>query len=185
MLKPFLIVSAAILFVFLAAPVTEGISQETPSGPGAPASTNPVKPTAATREKAKGLYARDCALCHGDDGNGKTDVASSMQVKLADWTDAKTLANKSDQELYDIIRKGKGENMPSEDAGRAKNDEVWGLVTYLRSLAKSQSAPTPAAPDQPATAPPAPEQPATTAPPPDQPAPAETAPAQPAPPPTN
>jgi hypothetical protein len=30
MLKPFLIVSAAILFVFLAAPVTEGISQETP-----------------------------------------------------------------------------------------------------------------------------------------------------------
>lgn len=149
MLKPFLIVSAAVLFVLVAAPATGGISQD------APASTNPVKPTAATQEKAKTLYSRDCALCHGDTGNGKTDVASSMQVTLDDWTNSKTLAMKSDQQLFDIVRKGKGEKMPPEE-GRARNDEIWSLVTYIRALSKIQAAPVaPApAPEQPAPAPP-------------------------------
>ena len=153
MLKPFLIVSAAILFVFVAAPATGGISQDTP------ASTNPVKPTAATQERAKNLYARDCALCHGDNGNGKTDVAASMQVTLDDWTSSKTLASKSDQQLYDIVRKGKGEKMPPEE-GRARNDEIWSLITYIRALSKTQAAPVAPAPEQPAPAAPATEQPA-------------------------
>jgi len=28
------------------------------------------------------LYAVDCAVCHGDNGNGKTDLATSLQVTL-------------------------------------------------------------------------------------------------------
>jgi mono/diheme cytochrome c family protein len=154
MLKSFLLTSAAILFVLAATPVSGGSQQETAPAAAAPASTNPVKPTAASQEKAKSLYARDCALCHGDNGNGKTDVAVSMQVKLDDWTDAKTLAAKSDQELFNAIRKGKGDKMPPEDVGRAKNDELWNLIIYIRGLSKGQPA---AAPPQPAAAPPQPE----------------------------
>ncbi len=144
MLKPFLLFSAAILFMIAPTPVSTlfagGAGQE-----AAPASTNPVKSTAASQEKAKKLYAQDCAVCHGDNGNGKTDLATSMSLTLADWTDPKTLANKSDQELFDNIRKGKGDKMPPEDAGRAKNDEIWGLVTYIRGFSKGQpAAPAPA-----------------------------------------
>jgi mono/diheme cytochrome c family protein len=148
MLKPILLSSAAILFVLVSTSAA-GRAQES-----APASTNPVKPTAASQERAKSLYARDCALCHGDNGNGKTDVATSMSVKLDDWTDAKTLAAKSDQELFNTIRKGKGDKMPSEDVGRAKNDEVWNLIHYIRNLPKAQPE---AAPPQPEAAPPPPE----------------------------
>jgi pyruvate/2-oxoglutarate dehydrogenase complex dihydrolipoamide acyltransferase (E2) component len=75
--------------------------------------------------------------------------------------------------LLKHIRKGKGDKMPPEDSGRAKNDEVWNLILYIRGLSKGQ----PAAPAQPAAAPPppdaAPPQPAAV------PAPPPTAPAQP------
>ena len=144
MLKPFLFLSAVVLFVITPAPtptLASGIS------PQAAPSTNPVKPTAASLEKTKKLYAQDCAVCHGDNGNGKTDLATSMNVTLADWTDPKTLAAMSDQQLFDIIRKGKGDKMPAEDEGRAKNDEIWGLVNYIRDFSKNQpAAPAPAAP---------------------------------------
>jgi mono/diheme cytochrome c family protein len=141
MLKPFFLLAAVILFELAPTPATGGMPQATPPATAAPASTNPVKSTAASRERAKNLYARDCALCHGDNGDGKTDIAKDMQMTLGDWTDRKTLAAKSDQYLFDAIRKGTSEKMPAEDAGRAKNDEVWNLVTYIRAMAKAQLAP--------------------------------------------
>ena len=36
----------------------------------------------------------DCALCHGDNGDGKTDVAKDMGLTLVDWTDPKTLSDR-------------------------------------------------------------------------------------------
>jgi mono/diheme cytochrome c family protein len=156
MLKPMLLVSAVVLFVVAPTCVLTYAAGSPPQ-----ASTNPVKPTAASQDKAKKLYGQDCAICHGDNGNGKTDLATSMNVTLADWTDPKSLSTKSDQELFDTIRKGKGDKMPPEDVGRAKDADVWGLITYIRGLSKGQPA-APAAPDAaPApTPPPAPSAPA-------------------------
>ncbi len=142
MLKPLLFVSAVVLF---------GIAVSSASGPtpqeAAPAAAsgekNPVKPTEKSQARAKEIYTVDCAVCHGDNGNGKTDLATGMQLTLDDWTDPKTLAAKSDQDLFKIIRKGKGK-MPPEDTGRAKDDEVWNLVIYIRNLSKGQPAATPA-----------------------------------------
>jgi len=152
MLKPFLFLSAAVLFAIAPTP-TPTLAAGRTAQDAAPGATNPVKPTAASQEKAKKLYAMDCALCHGDNGNGKTDIATSMNITLADWTDPKTFAPMSDQQIFDIIRKGKGEKMPAEDAGRAKDADVWNLVIYIRAFSKGQqSAPAPA----PAEAAPAP-----------------------------
>jgi hypothetical protein len=61
-------------------------------------------------------------------------------LKLNDWTDPKSLAAKSDKELFAMIRSGK-DKMPAEAEGRAKDDEVWALIHYLRSMAKEQPAP--------------------------------------------
>jgi len=103
---------------------------------------NPVKPTAESQAKAKSIYQIDCAMCHGDNGNGKTDLATSMGLTLDDWTNPATLANKEDWELFNIIRAGK-DKMPPESKGRATDTEVWNLVIYIRSFSKPQS---PAAP---------------------------------------
>lgn len=133
MLKPILLLSATFLFAMNALPA-KGAAPQAPSPSPATAGTNPVKPTPDSQAKAKSRYQIDCAMCHGENGNGKTDLATSMGLTMVDWTDPKTLAGKSDQELFDIIRKGK-DKMPPEDAGRAKDDLVWGLITYIRSFA--------------------------------------------------
>jgi mono/diheme cytochrome c family protein len=135
MLKPFLLLSATILFAIATLPALGGTPQAPASAPGAAAGGNPVKATADSRAKAKSLYQIDCAMCHGDNGNGKTDLATSMGLTLDDWTDAKTLAGKPDKDLFDVIRKGK-DKMPPEIEGRAKDDMVWNLIIYIRSFAK-------------------------------------------------
>ena len=148
MLKPFVLLSAVVLFA--ATPVPS----PTLAAGGTPQDSNSSKTTPAAREKAKKLYAVDCAMCHGDNGNGKTDLATSMQLTLLDWSDPKSLAAKSDKDIFDAIRKGKGEKMPPEAEDRAKDDDVWALVAYIRGFSKGQpsaappvdAAPAPAAP---------------------------------------
>jgi mono/diheme cytochrome c family protein len=119
---------------------------QTVTTPPATATKNPVKPTAESQAKAKSLYRIDCAMCHGDNGNGKTDLATSMQLTLDDWTNPATLGNKEDWVLFNAIRAGK-DKMPPETEGRATDTEVWNLVIYIRSFSKGQS-PAPAAPAQ-------------------------------------
>ena len=146
MLKPFLLISAVAMV--LVAPLTVPAQQ--------PAAKGPAKPQA--QEKAKALYKMDCALCHGENGNGKTDIAKDMSLTMVDWTDPKSLADRQDQELFGIIRNGKGK-MPAEDASRAKDEEVRNLILYIRSMSKDQPAAAPAAPAAPvADATPAPNQ---------------------------
>ena len=108
---------------------------ETVAPPPAAPVRNPVKPTAESQAKAKTLYRMDCSMCHGDNGNGKTDLATGMELTLNDWTDPKSLAGRQDWELFNIIRVGKGK-MPPESKGRATDSEVWNIVIYIRSLSK-------------------------------------------------
>ncbi|HEV2134914.1 MAG TPA: cytochrome c [Terracidiphilus sp.] len=133
-----------------AASVTQTIAPV--KGPMALDAKNPITPTAASLADAKKVFSRDCAMCHGDNGNGKTDLTG--YPPMPDWTDPKTLVSKRDGELFNMIRVGDGKNpgMPGEDAGRAKDAEVWNMIHYIRSLSKAQTAAAPA----PASAPAAP-----------------------------
>ncbi|HYL67541.1 MAG TPA: c-type cytochrome [Candidatus Limnocylindria bacterium] len=98
--------------------------------------TNPVKPTPASTAQAKKTYGYDCAMCHGSDGAGKGDLAVDMKLKLPDYRDPASLKDKSDGELFYVIKNGKGD-MPPEGE-RAKPDEIWNLVIYVRSFAKKE-----------------------------------------------
>ena len=144
MLKPFLLLCTAVVLVLVPAPrpTLAAVSSSAGSSPtGSAVQDVNTKTTPVAHERAKKLYAMDCALCHGDNGNGKTDIATSMSVTLLDWTDPKSLSDKSDPELFDVIRKGKGEKMPPEDPTRAKDDDVRALIVYIRAFSKGQSSP--------------------------------------------
>ena len=108
-----------------------------------PAPARPLQDAASTPADAKMLYERDCAICHGASGDGKTDVAKERQFVLLDWTDPKSLSGLSDQYILHIIRNGRGK-MPAESADRANNDQVRAIIKYIRAMAKDQ----PAAPPQ-------------------------------------
>ncbi len=140
MLKPLLLFSAVILFEFSPVPVSGPMPQEAAPAPAPAVSTakNPVKPTPQSQARAKEMYGFDCMICHGANGDGKTDVATAMKLTLADFSDPATLASKSDGELFDVIKDGKGK-MPAEGA-RAKTDEIWNLVLYIRALPKEKGA---------------------------------------------
>ncbi|HEX4758487.1 MAG TPA: c-type cytochrome [Terracidiphilus sp.] len=142
MLKSFLLLSAACLFVFTPAATQASNPQDTTPAPAptpAASATNPVKPTAESQAKAKGLYQIDCAMCHGDNGNGQTDIAKSMSLTMTDFSDPKTLTGTPDGQLFGIIRNGK-DKMPPEAAGRANDNSVWNLIVYIRNMSKVQAA---------------------------------------------
>jgi mono/diheme cytochrome c family protein len=95
--------------------------------------TNPVKPTPEGLAHAKKVYGYDCAICHGANGDGKGEIASSLKTPMLAFSDPAVQA-KSDGELFYIIQKGKGE-MPYEGE-RGKPDDMWNMVSYVRTLGK-------------------------------------------------
>jgi len=95
---------------------------------------NPVKPTEESLARGKKQYGFDCAMCHGKDGAGKGDVAVDMKLNMHDETDPSTLKDRTDGELFYIIKKGKNQMPPEGD--RVKDDTVWDMVNYVRSFAK-------------------------------------------------
>ena len=146
MLKPLLLLPAV---VFLAIGAASNPSPAPQQGGAATAAKPGANPAIA---RAKQIYNFDCAICHGPNGNGKTDLAKDMQLTLTDFTDPKTFDGKTDDQLFDMIRKGK-DKMPAEDAARAKNDEVKALVQYIRTFSKDQPAAAPVATPAPEPAP--------------------------------
>jgi len=97
---------------------------------------NPVKPSPESIARAQKWWKLDCAMCHGKEGNGKGETGADMKLKIADFTDPATLRDRTDGELYYIIKNGH-EDMPPEGP-RVKEEENWDLVNYVRSLAKKK-----------------------------------------------
>jgi mono/diheme cytochrome c family protein len=91
-------------------------------------------PSSETISRAKKMYAMDCAMCHGTAGDGKGDLVADMKLTLKDYADPGALGGLSDQQLFDVIKDGKGQ-MPGEGV-RLKPDETWAMVYVVRSFAK-------------------------------------------------
>ena len=93
-------------------------------------------------EKAgKKTYGILCASCHGNAGKGDGPAAATLPTKPADHTDGKRMQSLSDQFLFDIIKNGghsvgKSPLMPAW-GGQLKDQDIWNLVAYIRSLTKS------------------------------------------------
>lgn len=116
--------------------------QNTPSYSAIPVEAtkqpNPVKSTPESLARAKRWWALDCEMCHGKNGDGKGETAKDMKLTLVDFTDPASLKDRTDGELFYIIKNGHND-MPAEGP-RIKTEENWDLVNYVRSLAKKKDA---------------------------------------------
>ncbi len=93
---------------------------------------NPYPATAATIEMASQHFAAHCALCHNNNGDGKTDLGKDMYPHPPNLAGRQT-QTKSDGELFYAIRNGiRMSGMPAwpEDSRR----EIWELVNFIRNL---------------------------------------------------
>ncbi len=99
---------------------------------------NPVSATPESLARGKKQYGYDCVMCHGKDGSGKGDVAVDMKLSMHDESNPATLKDRTDGELFYVIKKGKDQMPPEGD--RVKDETIWDMVNYLRSFANKSAA---------------------------------------------
>src|SRR5450631_3363905 len=104
MLKFLFVLPAALLFAFL--PQEPTATPDKPATADTAIAPNPTQSTPESRAHAKAIYGMDCAICHGANGDGKGELVADMQLKMKDFTDPSVLKDKSDADLFAMIKNG-------------------------------------------------------------------------------
>jgi mono/diheme cytochrome c family protein len=90
--------------------------------------------SARAEDTGPATFKAKCALCHGPDGKGDTQVGKSLKIPDLGSADVQ---KESDAELTTVITNGK-KQMPA--FGKSlKSDQIMDLVVFIRSLAKKSA----------------------------------------------
>jgi mono/diheme cytochrome c family protein len=96
-------------------------------------SKNPFAPTVEILTEARAHFADHCAMCHANDGSGKTEIGQNLYPKPPDMRQPET-QNLTDGQLYYIIHNGiRLTGMPAWGAP-VGDDDSWKLVLFIRHL---------------------------------------------------
>lgn len=107
-------------------------------GPNTPSSM-PYKVDAEFLALGRAKFDIDCAVCHGFAADGNSVVARKMNLRPPPNLTTDVYRNKSDAYIFTVITNGYGYMNPYRDQLSSK--ERWAVVSYLRALQLSQSAP--------------------------------------------
>lgn len=91
----------------------------------------------ARADDAKAIFEKDCAKCHGADGNGQTKMGQKLGVR--DYTDAKVQAELKDDVAFKSIKEGlkdKEGKVLMKPAESLSDEDIKGLVAYIRAFKK-------------------------------------------------
>ena len=92
---------------------------------------NPLDSSPAAIEEARDHFADHCAVCHANDGSGKTAINEGLYPPAPNLREEET-QRLTDGELFAIIQNGiRFTGMPGWDDS---DDETWKLVLFLRHL---------------------------------------------------
>jgi mono/diheme cytochrome c family protein len=96
---------------------------------------NPVPSSIPGLAQGMSHFADHCAICHANDGSGRTAIGMNTYPKAPDMREQNT-QSLTDGELYYIIRNGiRFTAMPGWGEGESENDEeTWNLVHFIRHL---------------------------------------------------
>ncbi len=81
-----------------------------------------------------------CTGCHGDEGKGDGPLAESLGENILprDLTDASILSDRTDSDLFKVIKLGGpaagfSEAMPAQGGGMLTDEEVENIILYIRA----------------------------------------------------
>jgi predicted CXXCH cytochrome family protein len=95
------------------------------------ARSNPLGADPADIAAGQGLFRQKCAICHGYDGSGRTEIGAGQYPRPAALR-AMNLAATTDGEIFYHIRNGiRNTGMP---AWGLPDTQLWQLVAYVRRL---------------------------------------------------
>ena len=98
---------------------------------------NPVPAGPEALEEGISHWADHCAVCHGNSGDGQTQIGGGLYPRAPDMRLPQT-QNLSDGTLFYIIEEGvKLTGMPAWGTGTAEGEQAsWKLVHFIRHLPK-------------------------------------------------
>lgn len=103
---------------------------------GARSLRNPIAPTELGIAEGRDHFAHHCAVCHGNNGGGKTMINAGLYPPAPDMRQAGT-QDLSDGEIFYIIKNGiRFTGMPGWGG---EDEENWTLVLFIRHLPKITS----------------------------------------------
>jgi mono/diheme cytochrome c family protein len=92
---------------------------------------SPVPFTKSSIDRGRTLFANECTACHGPDGKAQVDVVADA----TNLTDPKLWkSGTSEGEIFRSIRDGAGLTMPPYKTLIRKEEDLWHLVNFIRSL---------------------------------------------------
>lgn len=101
------------------------------SEPGARSLKNPIEATPLATAEARDHFADHCATCHGNRGDGKTQINAGLYPPAPDMRKADT-QDLTDGELFYIIKNGiRFTGMPGWGGS---DEDNWKLVLFIRHL---------------------------------------------------
>ena len=103
-----------------------GTQTQTPPAGGA-------TPGAADGDLGSRVYVQRCVLCHGPGGKGDGPAAAGLDPKPRNHTDGSYMNARTDDELLQVIRNGKGA-MPAWGSVLSE-EEIQAALKHVRSLA--------------------------------------------------
>jgi len=78
------------------------------------------------------LYAAKCATCHGKDGRG---IPNWHKKGQPDFSDAKWQKSRTDAQIADATKNGKGKYMPAFKT-KLSDEEIAAMVARIRAFGK-------------------------------------------------
>ena len=98
---------------------------------------NPVSATAANLDKGKQLFLKDCASCHGNEGQGDGVAGTSLNPPPRNFsTDSFKLGHDDWMLMRTVMEGSPGTGMVGWQ-GRMTDQEAWTVVNYVKTLRKS------------------------------------------------
>lgn len=120
-------------------PSTGTPNSQTESGPRARRPGNTV--VQPSGDRAAQMFAKVCAMCHGETGRGDGPASENLNPKPRNYTDATWQASVTDEDLKKTILLGgqgvgKSAMMPGQPQLKNDPETLDGLVRIIRGFAK-------------------------------------------------
>ncbi len=87
--------------------------------------------------RGQSLFSQRCASCHGEQGDGKSELADKLPDTLPDFTARDYTQGKSPQFIFDVITNGRMDRMMPPWGNELSEEARWDLTAYIWSLSQS------------------------------------------------